>query len=280
MLMPGDANAPWFRSFQRCQLPLAGGAVALACAVSLVGCGKTPALDGKVVDIWGNPIEGATVMMVGQVERPLTDAEGRYHLTLLEGKHLVKAGREGYIQDASEIDVPVGAPHFDGPLFELYPKPKDYGFYLIGSGDYAKLESQQVVIVGNELRARKGIKSPGEAHGEGSKLRVLFHTELKLDEIMRLGLELHKLKFEPQAEMIGTLSSHETVDVNLYTTAGEQKIDIKPLRSRTDYLIVADAPTEPGYYAFQTQDLLNPVDFEKFNQIPEELRVVFPFEIR
>ncbi len=244
----------------------------------LAACGSPPTLDGKVVDIWGNPIEGATVMMVGQPERPLTDVEGNYHLPLIEGKHQVKAGREGYIQDSVEVEVLAGEDP-PGPLFQLYPKPKEYGFYLVGPGAYAELAASEVVTVGNVLRSHRGLKELGEASMEGTTMRVLFHTELKLDEIMRLGLELHALDFVREAELTGPIQN-QMVDINLYVSKKELPIEVKPLRSRTDYLITSTEPLEPGAYAFQTQELLNPKDPARFNQIPEELRVVFAFEAR
>lgn len=244
----------------------------------LAACSAPPTLDGKVVDIWGEPIEGATVMMIGQTERPLTDAEGRYALPRVEGKHLVKAGREGYIQDHEEVEVSASgtAP---GPLFQLFPKPKEAGYYLVSTGDYVPLEPQLVVSVGNELRAHRGLKSVGEARTDNPRLRVILHSELKLDEILRLGLELHKLEFVRDTELQGPLSKQK-VTVNLYSSEREVQIDITPLRSPTDYLITAKDPVEPGYYAFQTQDLLDGLDGARFNQIPEDLRAVHPFEVR
>ena len=68
----------------------------------------TQMIEGKVVDIWGNPIEGATVMVVGGTERPLTDADGRYHIAKTTGPLQVKAGRKGYIQDHEEFEVKPG----------------------------------------------------------------------------------------------------------------------------------------------------------------------------
>jgi hypothetical protein len=244
----------------------------------IVACGTPPMLDGKVVDVWGNPIEGATVMMVGQTERPLTDPEGNYHLTPVEGRQQIKAGREGYIQDSAELEIAAGKPPL-GPTFQLYPKPSEYGFYVVGPGAYSKLEAAEVVSRGNILRSARGLREVGEAYQEGSRLRVLFHTELKLDEIMRLGLELHKLKYMEKAELTGPIAN-QTVDVDLWISEREVPVEVKPLRSRTDYLIASNEELQPGYYAFQTQGLLDPKDTDRFNQIPEELRVVFPFEVR
>lgn len=250
----------------------------LSVMLLLAACSTEPALEGKVVDIWGEPVEGATVMMVGQGERPLTDAEGRYALPRIEGKHLIKAGREGYIQDHAEVEITPGA-EISGPLFQLYEKPKKAGYYLVGTGSYTELEAQLVHSVGNELRAFRGLKSVGDSRTDNLQLKVILHTELKLDEILRLGLELHKLQFVREAQLQGPLAVQE-VTVNLYSSEREVPIEITPMRSPTDYLITTKEPVEPGYYAFQTQDLLDARDSARFNQIPEDLRAVHPFEVR
>lgn len=243
----------------------------------MTACSNPPTLEGQVVDIWGHPVEGATVLMVGQSERPMTDKEGRYRLPRVDGKHLIKAGREGFIQDHAEIEI--GATDAQGPLFQLYPKPSKAGYYLVSTGRYEELEPQMVHAVGNELRSFRGLKSVGNARTDSPQLKVILHTELKLDEILRLGLELHKLEFVREAELQGPLSTQK-VSVNLYSSEREVQLDIRPMRSPTDYLITTKEPVEPGYYAFQTQDLLDSRDTVLFNQIPEGLRAVHPFEIR
>lgn len=248
----------------------------------LAACQTTtsPEVEGRVVDIWGNPVPGATVMMVGGTERPLTDADGRYAIPRMEGTHLMKAGAKGYIQDHVEVQVE-GDETPEGPVFTLYPKPEEAGFHLIATGRYEKLEHKLVHSVGNTLRSYRGIRSTGDALAETSRPQVVFHTELRHDEIMRLGLELHRLEYLREAELPSPLGKKQ-VSVNLYVDAAEVPIELKPLRSKTDYLLQPVEPLEPGFYAFQTQDLLSSDEeaAERFEQIPEELRVVFPFEVR
>lgn len=244
----------------------------------LAACGSDPRLEGKVVDLWGEPVEGATVMMVGQPERPLTDHEGRYSLPLVAGKHVLKAGRDGYIQDHAEVEVAEGAPA-EGPLFRLYRKPEKPGYYLVGSGDYTALEPVTVRNVGNELRSFRGLQSVGDARGESGAFEAILHTELKLDQILRLGLELHELEFVRQAELQGPVGTQE-VEVNLYSSKREIPISVEPMQSPTDYRITTEEVLRPGYYAFQTQDLLEPGEPEAFAQIPSDLRAVHPFELR
>jgi len=253
--------------------------MSLVALTLLAACSNPPATyGGTVVDHWGNPIEGATVIMEGQAERPLTDADGRYAFNLVAGKHKMRAGKEGYIQNVSDIEIKDGETP-DGPVFKLHKKPESAGYYLIGTQEYVKLKSQPVKSIGNELKSHRGLKSVGDAEAE-QDLQILFHTDLKYDQILRLGLELHKLKFVKEDALPGSEQSKEAVELNLYTSDGVVGIDIEPIHSREDYLITPKESLTPGDYAFQPQDLLDSDNAEAFAQIPVELRKVYSFEYR
>lgn len=250
-------------------------------ALLLLGaCTEPPTIDGKVVDIWGEPIAEATVLMEGQGERPVTDNEGRYSFAHVPGKHVMKAGKQGYIQAHADLEVPeAGTDKIAGPTFELYKQPEEAGFYVIGSSGYTKLDQQMVHTVGSDFDPLRGLKATGSAKADHAPLTVLFHTELRYEEILKLGLELHGLEFVEKRELAGPLGKQE-VDVNLHVSKGEHAITIEKMRSPTDYLITVKGDLEPGWYAFQTQDLLDSPDQDAFDRIPEELRQVFPFEYK
>jgi hypothetical protein len=252
----------------------------LSILLLLVGCGQDPELQGQVLDIWGQPVDGATVMIVGQSnERKLTDMAGKYKLNRIPGSHEFKAGREGYIQQ--HVQFPVDANNEQiGPVFHLYKKPTEVGFYVIGSSEYEALSAEAVHSVGNELKSFQGLKSAGEANSEGTNLRVIYHNDLKMDELMRLGLELHKLKHVSETTFPGPLGSEMSAEVNLWVSDGKVETVLSPTKSTTDYLITSKEPITAGTYAFHTQDLLTPKDLESFGSLPDALRVAFPFTVR
>lgn len=245
----------------------------------LGACSQEARLDGQVFDVWGNPVEGATVVMEGQAERPLTDRAGRYSFPWLPGPHKLKAGREGYIQDHLDIEVPEdpAAEGFGAPTFTLYPKPEDAGFYVVGIDEYAKLAPEAVQILGNQdLQTYRGVRfATGRA--DGPDLRVVFHTPLKMDKVMRLGLTLHRMAYVETARMTSPLAEVD-VAVNLWTSAEEVPLEVQPMRSRTDYLLVAKG-LKPGTYAIDTQGLLRKSSEDDFHEIPEPWRVAYPFEL-
>ncbi len=247
--------------------------------LGLLACGTPPTIEGKVVDIWGNPVEGATVMMVGQSARPLTDSEGRYQLPVIVGEHELKAGRKGYVQAHATLSVAEGQVP-SGPVFELYPRPEQPGFFAVGQGQYVSLASEPVETVGNELRSYRGLRQKGDASLSAQDFKeFLFHTELTEDEVLRLDVQLRRLEYRPEGEVPGPLRPTK-IKVGLYTDAGEVPVEVERMKSRTDYRIIPKEPLEPGVYAFQTQHLLDSHDPEGFQTLPDELRVVFPLDLR
>lgn len=246
----------------------------------VAACTGEPTLQGLVVDVWGNPVEGATVVVDGLAERPLTDSAGLFEVPLPPPGHIrLKAGREGYVQEHLEFDIPEDPSQLHRPVIELFPKPQEPGFYVVGISEYERLDAVGVQQVSNPVETVRGVGATGPAAAVGPKLRVLFHTPLKMDQVMRLNVQLHELALRGRMEMAGPMGMTE-VDINLYASARRVPIDIRPLRSRNDYLIVGKVDLEPGLYAFDTQGLLTATHAEAFNQVPEPLRVSYPFELR
>lgn len=243
-------------------------------AALLAACGPPPGIDGKVVDIWGEPIEGATIRLAGHAEQPLTDREGRFRLPPFQGSREIKVGRAGFVQDRTEW-VGDGRPG-RGPVFELYPQPKEYGFYLVNSGVYGRLPSTPVDAVAGPLHTISGLTTVGSVVSDSRTMRVLMHTPLSADEVARLDLELHRITFVDRSEMLGPLGP-VSATIQLWTSSQEVATTIRPLRSRTDYLVTTNGPLEPGHYALQTQGLLTSGGALT---LPKELRVAFPFEVR
>ena len=245
-------------------------AMIIACA-----CGGGPQFRGQVVDIWGNPIEGATVKIKEQNERPMTDANGWFSLPSASGSFTVKAGKEGYIEEELKLEWDASQPT---PIVRMYPRPDKAGFWVVGSAGYEALGPQPVKALGNEIKSLYGIKTLGDVSLDGSELQIIYHTDLRLDQVMTLEPQVHKLKFQRDAELVGALAKE--VRVNLWVSDQALKTSLKPMKSRTDYLLQVDSTLEPGAYALTTHELLSPKSDEAFSKVAEPLRIVFPMEIR
>lgn len=247
--------------------------------LAVLGCGGGDArIEGRVVDIWGAPIEGATVMVEGGTERPLTDAAGRYAVARVEGEHAIKAGRKGFIQEHQTIRIDPEATDVSGPTFTLYPEPTSFGLHLVLADRYHLLVPERVHALGTALESFRGIRSSGDAVAPRPRPRVLWHTDLPMEDIVRLDLSLHRLRYVADAELT-TGMGLRPVQVNLFVDDGPVDTEFTSLRSRFDYLIAPKEPLEPGVYAFQTVGVLTDEARQPWSELPSELRVVHPFTV-
>lgn len=255
----------------------------LSIVALLAACTTPPQIAGRVVDIWGSPIEGAMVKAEGLAVRPRTDAYGRFALPLVEGTLQIQAGRKGYIQDDLEITVTEGqvqtASGGTDVILQLFPIPSEKGFHVVGSDRYHKLQPKLVRAVGNNLGSLYGIRETGGVSVDGEELRFVYHGDLRLDQLMTLDVALHQLKFVERAEMLGITTTD--VKLDLYVAEREIPIEITRLKSRNDYLLRATEPTQrQSVYALTTNRLLDPPDDDAFQRIAPALRLAFPVEVR
>lgn len=256
-------------------LPVLLGTTALLGAA----CSSPPQLHGTVVDIWGDPVEGAMVKLEGLPDRPITDVNGRFSLPFKAGTHTLKAGLEGYIQEDMQVVLPEDPAKAEEPVLRLYPIPGDKGFHVIAADRYLKLEPKPIRALGNNLKSLYGLQDPGNISVDGSQLRFIYHGDLRQDQLMSLGISLHPLDFVQTAELIGVTT--QEVPLNLHVADGVVELGVERLKSRNDYLFETTGSLERGrVYALTTNDLLTPADDTAFRKIAPALRVAFPVELR
>lgn len=243
--------------------------------LTLAACGGPPETVGYVVDVWDNPIPEADVILPSLNLRMTTDEGGRFTFPTVEGPIDVKVGRAGYIHDELKLALDPEAPR---PTVQLYKKPEANGFYAIDQAGYTKLEPQTIQQFGSRIEQLQGVRTLGDVSMQGDQLSVILHTDLKLDQVMRLGLKLHKLEYTEEALVSGSIEG-EPVAVNLWTSAKTIDLEITALRSKKDYLAESPEGLEPGAYAIDTQSLLVPSS-PGFLRVPKALRVAYPLELR
>jgi hypothetical protein len=245
-------------------------------------CSEPPTLNAEVIDLWGQPVDGATVHLDkdkdGAPEPGTTDVTGMSAFELPDGEHALSASKEAYIGVTKVLDIEAGEDSIQVQL-QLWPEPPGPGLFFIGESSYEKLDPQAVDAKGNDLRMFYGVASSGTVSGGTSDFRVVFNTDLKMDEVMRLGYELHKLEYVMET----TIDSPEgelEVDVNLWTVAKEYDIGFEELGSPNNYLITPEEELEPGTYAFQAFDVLTPGTYEAFSKLHADIRQAYTFEVK
>lgn len=247
----------------------------------LLACTSTQVVEGKVQDIWGKPIDGATVVVRGVTERYQTDVLGTYRVEVAEDVKVteVMAGKSGYIKGILEVSPPAEGQPYDKINFKLYPEPETPGFYAVGPQSYIHLKTAHLMMVGTELKHHIGIRETPEASLSIALKEFVFTSTLRPSELSQMDLHLSRLDFISHTNVKGVLGAAD-VTVNLFVAVEEIPFDLKALPSRDDYLIKLRAPLVSGTYAFHAQNVLNEYDYRKVMDLPKEMQVVFPFEIR
>ncbi|MCB9779678.1 MAG: carboxypeptidase regulatory-like domain-containing protein [Alphaproteobacteria bacterium] len=247
-----------------------------------LACGEPARISGTVTDVWGQPIEGATVAMEGVTKQVQTDAEGGFSFEAPSAPTRVKAGKEGYIQNWTTAQpLPEGDEDAAEALaISLYPEPDHTGFYAVGLREYHELPAQMIATRGTELRAYTGLEDIGDDEFQTqAPMRFVFSSTLRRERIAQLDLRLHKLEFIDNVEIPGVLGDARA-EVELWIADGaEIPYDLEGLPSRDDFLITPRSKLKKGVYAFHTQGALSSADYEALDKIPKELRKAYVFEV-
>jgi hypothetical protein len=238
-------------------------------------CGSTPSLDAKITDPWGKPVEGVEVLLNGEGNPARTSVEGLFSIRNLKtDTYKITASREGYLPENYTIAFDAEAEQQEPHHLEMYPEPETDGYHLVGPESYLKLIPEPVKRVGSEIKVYQGVQSSGEVEVDGKNLRVVFHTPLKMDQVARLDIELHRLAFVGQTE-VGTVDGREEVDLNLWVSDGKIKY-VREARGSDDNYLIRVEELASGTYAFSSMDLLDPKN-DAFPTIAEAVRNVHVF---
>lgn len=246
------------------------------------GCRKPPVVHGVVKDIFGRPIEGATVIMEGVLERRSTDAQGEFTFPRQTTSMRLTAGKKGYIKDTETLTPPEDASEEPPPIeLALYPDPPEKGFYEVGRDGYTKLEPRQIYVVGTDLRSISGLRETSDhalGHQEGPT-RFVFSSSLRPSEIAQLDLKMHHLDFMDTVEVPGVLGK-ESVTANLWVANKPVQFDLEQLATEDDYLITTREPLAGGAYAFHTGGVLTSRDVRALDRLPKELQFAYAFDMK
>lgn len=253
-----------------------------ALLLSLTACSDPPTVNGTVTDLWGRPIDGATVRLEGVTDLATTDGGGAFRFESTAGQHRVEAGKDGWIKGGTKVTVSESGEETPAVSIELYEEPAAPGFYAINHNkkEYSPLEALPIKVVGSEIGAYIGIEDDRDVVLRKDKaIKVIFSSTAKVTEVSRLGLKLHRLEFVESDTVTSVLGDQE-VAVNLWVAKEAVPFDMTGLPSEDDYMIAARAPLEPGTYAFHTEGVLSSKSKDALDQTPEELQVAYPFIVK
>ena len=248
----------------------------------LFGCSTDPVINGTVLDIWNNPIDGAQIRIEGISEEPTSNSNGEFSVALEDfSKQEVRlrASRDGYIYDV-EIVVLDTEEEIPAVTFNLYPEPTERGFYAIGETQYHPLKEQATTSVATKLEAYNGINDIGSIRLQKQDPSFVLYSTLRKEQLRQIDLLLHELEFKEKEEMKGVLGE-TAVEIDLWIAKGNQfPFVVRPLGPDYMYLIEFKENLNKGVYAFHSGKYLTRVDPRKRDVRPEEFQVAYPFEVK
>lgn len=247
-----------------------------ALLLSLAACGEDPKLSGTVVDLWDKPMAGLDVT-IPETPSVKTNDKGAYSFPVKAGKYKIKVTGDKVIPNAREVAIEANV---DTPNVKLrvIPVPEKPGFNIVGPESYLQVAPQAVERKGNDLKHWQGVKSVGDLEVDGKELRVVFNTPLKMDQVARLGIELHKLTFQEMTK-VATVDGDQDISLNLWTDGGKVEWTKEELGSDDNYVYRAtDLPS--GSYAIVSMNLLSTLEAEAFDKIPASVRRIHTFTVK
>jgi hypothetical protein len=103
--------------------------------MALAACGEAPALNGRVMDNFGQPLQGVTVSIAGAEETAVTDEAGTYKLPYSPGQLTVSFTKEGYQPETTAVGATVRT-QFPMREVMLYKELRQYGLFVVGKTNY------------------------------------------------------------------------------------------------------------------------------------------------
>jgi hypothetical protein len=165
--------------------------VGMLAALLLLGCGDAQRVSGEVRDVWGQPVQDATVVVEGVPERHYTNGAGAFAIEVDQPVGRVMVGKAGYIKDVTTVALPGEDAGYDPLAFRLYPEPEKPGFYGVGFRSYVPITARRIRVVGTELKHYAGVSDyPEEGLPSGKPATFVFSSTLRASELARMNLHL------------------------------------------------------------------------------------------
>jgi uncharacterized protein YecT (DUF1311 family) len=96
----------------------------------LIGCGKDEKIEGKVQDIFGNPIKDVTVKIQTTTFSAITDKSGNYSLDYAPGSMKLIFSKEGYTTGILDLNIQQKI-YFPAEILGLCPIPSESGIFYV-----------------------------------------------------------------------------------------------------------------------------------------------------
>ena len=106
----------------------------LIVATLLSGCGKDERIEGKVQDIFGNPLKDVNVKIKTSTFSSITDESGSYSLDYVPGSMKLLFSKDGYTTRSLDLNIQQKT-YFPAETLTLYPIPQENGIFYVDTGN-------------------------------------------------------------------------------------------------------------------------------------------------
>jgi len=94
------------------------------------GCGKNEKIEGKVQDVFGNPLKDVVVKIQKSTFSSITDGSGDYSIDYAPGTINMVFSKNGYTTSGLDLNIQQKT-HFPAEIITLYPIPQEDGMFYI-----------------------------------------------------------------------------------------------------------------------------------------------------
>ena len=114
-------------------------------AIIFYGCSKT-AIEGRVIDGFGKPVQGATVKIIGTQFTSQTDESGEYSVSYVPGDISVSITKSGFTDASYSLKIATEST-FPAEATTIYEIPEANGMFIISDGVYKPLTPGKIQIM-------------------------------------------------------------------------------------------------------------------------------------
>lgn len=100
-------------------------------------------ITGNILDMFGNPVDGATIQIDNTSISSKSNSEGEYSIDYVPGKVKVIFSKPGYSTDTLMVDIYTQT-KFPAKSIRLYEIPSERGLWALGENSYIKLSDGKI----------------------------------------------------------------------------------------------------------------------------------------
>ncbi len=239
--------------------------------IILVSCGK-PTINGKVKDIFGNPVKDVKVTIEGTSLETFTNSNGEYSSDFVPGKVTVNLSKENFTPKSFTLEIAQKEdyPAMEVEMFELpisqgiyYLNPSNSQYESINKMDFISnteyLETKRNSFMGTTISSLDVFNSNYTVEINDENITIIRENQVRFIDNDPLPIGLIKLsQLENNSYLIASIEyNNKNADnkVNKYCVLSQNNIKEEIDGQNRPHFILRISNLENGYYAFYSENI-------------------------